>query len=342
MYGALALKPGGSGVQTYIRELLAALAPITEADLTALVQRNAVGLLPARVTPRLRPDANGAVRALLGMAPIRGADLVHGLDVDLPLWSRAPTVATVHDTAVFDTPWAFSRRRARGEQELLRRAVRRADRVIAVSAFTASRVHDLFGRDAVVTPLAPASRFRPPGDRAVEEVRTRYLLPERFVLHVGTIEPRKNVPGLADAAKAAGLPLVLAGAVAGGQRVPATAQHLGYVPDSDVPALYSAATAVAYPSHYEGFGLPPLEAMACGAAVIATRVGALEETLGSAALLVAPGDHEALVRQLRTLLDDEDQRKALQGAAQRRAAAFTWQDTAQRTTDVYRKLGVAC
>ncbi|MDT7548086.1 MAG: hypothetical protein QOE84_480 [Actinomycetota bacterium] len=306
------------------------------------MQADVASELPESVSARSRPCVGGIRRAVLGLAPIAGADLVHGLDVDLPIHPRHLTVSTVHDVAVFDTPWAFSGVRSRGERLLMRRAVRRADSVLAVSDFTAQRVWELFRREATVTLLAPASHFAPPGEAAADRVRQAYKLPAQFVLHVGTVEPRKNLARLADVCSTVPVPLVLAGGVAAGSVVPPGARHLGYVPMVDLAALYASATVVAYPSLYEGFGLPPLEAMACGAPVVASRVGALPAVLGEAALLVPPGDDEALRRALVDVLHDAPRRAALAEAGLAKARGMTWASTAERTLDVYRRLGISC
>jgi glycosyltransferase involved in cell wall biosynthesis len=249
-------------------------------------------------------------------------------------------VATVHDMAVFDVPWALSRRKAFGERWLYRQALARADVVIAVSAFTAERVKAWLRRDAVVVHEGAPDDLAPAPAEEVAAVRARYELPEAFVVHVGTVEPRKDTPTLAAACRAAGLPLVLAGAVAPGQAVPAGARSLGYVPRSDLPGLYGAATAVGYPSRYEGFGLPPLEAMACGAPVVASAATALPEVLGDAAVLARPGDVDGWARALRDLADDGEHRAALVVAGGRRAAELTWKAAAEGTGAVYRSLGV--
>lgn len=338
-FNALALRPDGSGVQTYIAQLLAGMAAARPAELSlARVQINAETELPASMRRVTTPVCSGARRALLGALPLRDVDLVHGLDVDLPMVGRVPTVATVHDLSVFDTPWAFSRGRALAEQQLLRLALRRADQLVAVSDYTASRLEERFGRTATVVPLAASPDMRPATAADVARVQKRHGLPARFVLQVGTVEPRKDVATLAAAARAAGCAVVLAGRVSA--TLPKGVRALGYVDRGDLPALYSAATVVAYSSLYEGFGLPPLEAMACGAPVVATAVGALPD-LAPGCVLVRPGNVDELHAALAALLHDEDARRDLARQGLRRAADFTWDATVQGTLAVYRTLGVA-
>ncbi len=323
----------------YIRELLRALAARIDAELIVALQVDAVGEAPADVTLVRRPNSFGACRALAGLRSIGPADVVHGLDVDLPLRPGAPTVATVHDLAVFDVPWTYSRWRATGERLVVRQAIRRADVLIAVSAFTAERVHARFGRESIVVPEAASPDLAPPAPAAIDEVRRRYRLPHRFVLHVGTIEPRKGLAMLGAACSHLDVPLVLAGALSSPGAAPPNAMLLGYVPREDVAPLYGASTVVAAPSVYEGFGLPPLEAMACGAAVVATRVASLPEVLGDGAELVPASDLDALTAALGTLLSDEARREALRVAGLVRVRQYSWAATADATADVYRSLG---
>ena len=337
---ALALHPGGSGVQTYIREFLRALPGAVDAELLALVPVDVVEELPVGVDARPFPVASGVRRAAYGLRRVTDVSLVHGLNVAIPRVGRIPKVTTIHDLAVFDVPWAFPRYLAAAKRALYRRAVRSADAVIASSSFTAERLEARFACRAIVVLAAPPPDCAPAALADVDAVRSRYDLPDAFVLHVGTVEPRKNIAGLASACEQAGVPLVLAGATPSGVSG-IRARALGYVPRADLPAFYRAARVVAYPSRYEGFGLPVVEAMACGAAVLATRVAALPEVAGDGALLVAPDDPDAFAAGLRDLWNDADLRRELIRAGLLRAASLRWEDTAAATAAVYRELGVS-
>jgi len=339
---ALALRPGGRGVQTYVRELLRALPGAVDAELVAAVQADAVAELPSGIVARVHPVAAGVRRALAGLRAMPGVDLVHGLDTALPLRLRTPSVATFHDLAVFDVPWAFTRRRAAGKRFQARHAARHADALIAVSPFTAERIRARLGREATVILEAPSPDCVPARDDVVDDIRRRHRLPDRFVLHVGAVEPRKDVPGLSRACGRVGIRLVLAGEVESRETATAVdAQFLGYVPRADLAPLYGAATIVAFPSWYEGFGLPPLEAMACGAAVVVSRVASLPEILGDAAVFVTPGDADGLSAAIGDLLRDDDRRRALASAGIERAGSFSWARAATETAGVYRTLGLA-
>jgi len=188
-------------VSTYIRNLLTALVPLLDADVVAAVRPSGLTELPEGVTPLECPESSGVRRAVAGARGFGRCDLVHGLDVDLPFRRSGLRVATVHDMAIFDVPWAFPRFRVVGERILVRSALRRADAVIAVSAFTAERVRVLTGREAVVVHEAPSPDMVPASDAEVNRVRAAYRLPDRFVLHVGNIEPRKDLSTLADACR---------------------------------------------------------------------------------------------------------------------------------------------
>jgi glycosyltransferase involved in cell wall biosynthesis len=217
--------------------------------------------------------------------------------------------------------------------------VRRADRVICSSRATL--------RDCEAAGIgADRLRLVPLGvdvvavsDAEVERVRRRYLLPDEFVLFVGTLEPRKNLARLAEAMRRPGVPgpLVVAGAEGWGDVDVAGADTLllGFVPDADLAALYAAATVFAYPSEREGFGLPVAEAMAQGAAVVTSSATSTEEVAGGAAVLVDPFDVDDIARGI---VEAFDRRAELGPIARRRAAELTWERSAELTLAVYREL----
>lgn len=351
-FGALALRPGGSGVQTYEREIIAALDRHADAAASgrwgfqAVVQQDAAQELPGSVRALTRPVCGGVRRALEGLKPVGGVDVFHSLDVDLPVAQRGATVSTVHDMSVFDTPWAMSAVRARGEQMLLRRSLHRADAIISVSHFTAERVLELTGRESTVIPLAPAPWAHVPDAAAVARVREKYGLPQTFVLQLGTLEPRKRPDVVAEALRTVpgpggtrgDVPLVLGGAHTDSAERPEGTIGLGYVDQEDVPALYRAARVVAYASAYEGFGLPPVEAMACGAVVVASAVGGIPQAVGNGAVVVPQLSAQAWSTALDAALHDRDLREHLAVTAPARVAELTWDAAAAATAEVYATL----
>ncbi len=194
-------------------------------------------------------------------------------------------------------------------------------------------------------------RFRPADQGEIDAVRRKYELPDQFVLFVGTIEPRKNLVNLLEALAALkreghGAKLVVAGrkgwlsadfdARLRSLGLESDVTFPGFVPDEDLPAVYSAATVFAFPSWYEGFGIPILEAMACGTPVVCSNTSSLPEVVGDAALMVAPDDVRALKEALGRVLSDPELRGRFTAHGIVRAAPFTWQRTAEQTAAVYR------
>jgi len=160
------------------------------------------------------------------------------------------------------------------------------------------------------------------------------------VLHVGNIEPRKDLATLAEACARVGVPLVVTGQGLWSTAAPESVLEVGHVPARDLPALYGAAALVGYASRYEGFGLPPVEAMACGAAVVSTPVPAVAEVVGDGASTFTPGDVTGLAATLTTLLGDDARRADLAARGVEAVRALTWDRTARATAAVYRSLGL--
>jgi len=259
----------------------------------------------------------------------RGCDVLHCTTYRAPLRSPVPVVVTVHDLAVLRLPDAFNRWTREYGRRLLGPVVRAARRVIAVSEFTKREVVDLLrvpDERVRVVPNAVGAPFTADGPRAEGD----------YVLAVGTVEPRKNLPRLVEAAARAGVELRVVGDPGwGGVEVAGNGvRRLGFVPDEELARLYRGALCVAYPSLYEGFGIPVLEAMACGAPVVTSAGGALEELADGAAVLVDPLDVASIAEGIERAAA---QREELARRGLERARRYTWAAAAEATVEVYRE-----
>jgi glycosyltransferase involved in cell wall biosynthesis len=257
------------------------------------------------------------------------ADVLHCPTYRGPVHTRTPLVVTVHDVAVFRYPEAFPRWTRSYSRLVVPRVLRAARKVLAVSEFTASELQAVLGipsEKIAVTPNAVDAVFSPEGPRAEGD----------YVLAVGTLEPRKNLARTIEAAAKLDLELRVVGARGWGG-VEARGGHvrwLGEISDEELARQYRGALCVAYPSLYEGFGIPVLEAMASGAPVVTSAGGATEEVAGGAAVLVDPHDVQAIAEGIEAAIGRGDE---LRTRGLERARAYSWDETARLTVAAYRE-----
>jgi len=285
---------------------------------------------------------------------IGSTDVVHGTNFLVPPTARAAAVVSVHDLTPLHHP-ELCNEATLAYPGLIRRALRRGAWVHTDSAFVADEVVEAFGVDPsrvrVVNPGIPDLPV--PAEVAAAAALRRFLPAgiERFCLAIGTAEPRKDLPGLvrafsAVAERQSDVALVLAGPPGWGEQAldaavavsPARERvvRTGWVAQPDLAALLARASVLAYPSLYEGFGLPPLQAMRAGVPVVATRAGSLPEVLGDAAVLVEPGDHDALVEALTRCLGDDMERRRLIAAGTAWSARYSWERCGEELETLYR------
>ncbi len=281
-------------------------------------------------------------------------DIFHSPDFVLPPVRQATTILTVHDLGFLLYPECADQRLRAYLEQAVPRSVARADYIVADSENTKNDLVCLLDADpdrVSVIPGGVDSRFQPAPQSAVADVRRTYGLEHPYVLAVGVIEPRKNFPRLIEAfarfRRQADQPYQLV--IAGGKgwlsdetyreaersAFASDIRFTGYVPDAHLPALYSGARVFAYPSLYEGFGLPVLEAMACGTPVVCANTSSLPEFAGDAAYLVPPEDPGAIASALETVCGEDGLRNQLHQRGCERARAYRWERSAERLLELY-------
>ncbi len=289
----------------------------------------------------------------------RPVDVLH-VQFTAPPFSPCPVVVSVHDLSFEHLPQTFNRRSRTQLRLTVRHSVRRAARILTLSEHTRRDMIETYGTSPeriTAIPLAAPSYFgRVREERELQRVRHIYGIEGDYILCVSSIQPRKNLPRLVRAYESlrnkrgpGKLPkLVLVGKCAWlydetlrsieEGRMKDSVILTGYVPQSDLPALYSGSICFVYPSYFEGFGLPPLEAMKCGAPVIAGNRTSLPEVVGDAGILVDPYDVNAIAAAIERLIDDPDYRQQLRVKGLARSSVFDWNETARRTLDVYEQV----
>lgn len=367
----------GAGVSNYSAELLRALGALmleepvqpggALAELTAYLHAAnfttpGIEIVRSRL-PLENPVARIAWEQSLLPLHLRRqrAGLVHGLVNVLPLTAPCPGVVTVHDLAFVRTPETMRPVKRLYLTALCRASVRCAAHVIAVSQQTATDLQHFFGTaPARITVVhnGVAARFTPRRADELAAFRQQRGLPPRYLLYLGTLEPRKNLEHLVRAfaqwrAATAATPgthdvkLVLAGAkgwyyteIFRAVETLGLAEQVifpGFIPSAELPDWYAAATAFVYPSLFEGFGLPVLEAMACGTPVVCSRAPGVSEVAGDAALTFPPHDVDALAAALEVVVNQPAARQELAARGLAQAARFTWRRSAAATLAIYRR-----
>jgi glycosyltransferase involved in cell wall biosynthesis len=358
-----AARPQSTGVAMYIRRMAAAFARVNTGSPPhqfALVTRAS---RPKNIFHRMPlPGPHFRHKLMLeGLHPIfaRSTDIFHGLDARLPgAWMKAKKVVTVHDvfSSLQSTDFATDDFRAMKSRRYAD-MVARADRIICVSESVKGDVIQCLAPDPAklrVVYEAGGEHFVPQDPEAVAAVRKKYGLDRPYFIFVGSVNKRKNVPALVRAFALARertnseMQFAIAGRIGfGGDEIRAAiaaspdasaVKLLGYVPDADVPALYTGARALLFATLYEGFGIPAVEAFACGCPVIGATVGSLPEIIGDAGLLADPTSVESIAAQIEKMMTDDALRERFSKKGLARAKQFSWEKAARECLEIYQEL----
>lgn len=360
--------PQMTGVDTYLKRLVLHLARVDQSNQYKIYHNHEDCRFFADNLPGNFSHASISVRPRLArlvsqqvMLPVAAshwkADVVHSPSFIMPYIRGSPRhVLTVHDMTSFSHPQChIALRRSLLYRRMVLASLRRTDVVLVPSQATRQAILEFLPEiqpDRIhVTVPGIGEEFRPCDSTSVHEVVTRLRLPQPYILYVGTLEPRKNLPALVESYRrlvetgAIKEHLVLAGKLGWGYEALLKELHApalrgkvhlaGYVDQKDLPAVYAGARLFVYPSLHEGFGFPPLEAMACGVPVISTLSSSLVENLEGAAELVTPNDITALADAIRRLLTDDTLRATRRTQGLERASRYRWDQTAKQTLNSY-------
>jgi glycosyltransferase involved in cell wall biosynthesis len=375
---ALPSRPVGAG--NYIIQLIRAIArsnsvvqpfpagnQLKGLEFVVFVQKSRLDLLQVDETPNLHliviPDLSPFMRLVWEQISFpllvknQHLDLLHSLHYTMPLAYPGRTVVTFHDMTFFLFPHHHTLPKRYFFRFFIRLSSRKATALIADSENTRQDTIRLAGVSPgkiFTVPLGVTQEFRLILDKTIRQhVRQKYHLPQHFILFVGTIEPRKNLPILLQAYASVADQitdhrLVVVGPMgwmvnkiieqSGQLSISDKLDFTGYVEQEDLPLIYNLADVFIYPSVYEGFGLPVLEAMACGTPVITSNVSSMPEIVGDAGVLITPNDSRTLAQSMLELINDPITRQRLSIKGQERAAAFSWKRTAEKTVEVYRQV----
>jgi glycosyltransferase involved in cell wall biosynthesis len=357
---------GHGGIGTYVRELVRALARRDQKNQYFVLCTDRKGPEPIASAPNVTEISCPAAMLdwrweqlqLPTLAEELGLDLVHMTCFGALIAKPCPVVSTIYDVVFRERPELVEPRLAASLDRAASQAAREADHVITLSNHAREAIGRAYGTALdriMVVYAAPAADFHPRDrSQAEQRMRARFGLAAGYLLYVGALEPKKNIDGLLDAFSHLlqhGFPdqvLVLAGGEGGMpydvgravrlRRLERSVRVLGYLPDEDLPALYAAAGVFVYASLYEGFGLPPLEAMACGTPTVVSNSTSLPEVVGNAALLVDPEDPAAIADATMAVLSDPVLAGDLSRRGRERAKQFTWGNAAVETLQVYRNV----
>lgn len=362
-----------TGISRYLRNMYGEMAKLEQADISYLAGKTLVEEMPPLAETAKWEKATAAVwklpdpvvfclrsahwlryeQILRRVCHKKTFDIYHETAFVPAKQSAAPTVYSVYDLSLRRYRQTHPRERVWFFEYFLKRRLSYADHILTISEFIRQEIIEEFKLPPEMVssvPLAADPVFGPISPSEVARVLKAYQLPSAYLLFVGSLEPRKNAATLIEAMQklTTDIPLVMVGWHAWGSKdwleeakrtgLSARIKILGHVPDEDLAAIYNGATALVYPSLYEGFGLPILEAMSCGCPVVSSNVASMPEVAGDAALLINPLDSDELTAAIDKVTTDSNLRADLINLGYRQAQKFNWKQTAENTLAVYKKV----